>query len=188
MINIRQLSSKKAIGAVTAAATVGAVSLLGVGTASAAAHPAAEVTAATVNAATVNDVSVAVKQIDNSSAGHSYVRLVYTNTSKHSVSIKGYSGISFVAYGNGTQVGKPAVWLHDHSAKTVTLTPGQHTGELVSIADPGVYGPVKHHSVTSDGFRVYLPGETRALFAPFKTLASTRNVAQLAAEPVGVTK
>jgi len=178
MINIRRLIGRRTIGAATAAATVGAVGLLGVGAASAATHPAAK----------VNDVSVAVKKIDNSSAGHSYARLVYTNTSKHTVSIKGYSGISFVAYRTGTQVGKPAVWLHDHSPKTITLTPGEHTGELVSIVDPGVYGPIKHHSVTSDGFRVYLPGETRALFAPFKTRASTRSVAQLAAEPVGVTK
>lgn len=182
MINIRNfiggnLIGSRTIGAATAVATVGALSLLGVGTASAATHPAAD----------ANDVSVTVKQIDNSSAGHSYVRLVYTNTGKHTVSIKGYSGISLVAYGNGTQVGKPADWQHDHTPKTVTLKPGAHTGELVSIADPGVYGPIKHHSVTSDGFRVYLPGETRALFAPFKTLASTRNVAQLAAEPVGVT-
>lgn len=181
MINIRNIIGSgtilKSIGATTAAtATVGAFALLGTGTAAAATHPEA----------TVNDVSVAVKKIDNSSAGHYYVRLVFTNTSHRTVSMKGYSGISFVAYGNGTQVGKPATWLHDHSPKTVVLTPGQHTGELVSITDPGVYGPLKHHTVTSDGFRVYIPDETRALFAPFKTLASTRNVNQLGAEPVGV--
>lgn len=177
MITMRN-SIVRTIGAATAAAaTMGAVAALGTDTAAAATHPAA----------TVNDVSVKVQQIENATMSHYYVRLVFTNTTHKTVSMEGYSGISFVAHGNGTQVGKPAVWLKDHSPKTVVLKPGAHTGELVSIVDPGVYGPLKGHSVTSDGFRVYIPGETRALFAPYKTIASTRNVSQLAAEPVGVT-
>lgn len=172
MINIRRAVSTAAV----TAATVGAVGTLGAATAWAAPHPAA----------TVNDIHVTAKKVGNSSAGHSYVRLVYTNTGKHTVSIKGYSGVWFVAYGNGTRVGRPATWLHDHRARSVVLRPGRHTRELVSIADPGLYGSTEHHTVTADGFRVYLPGENRALFAPFRAEATTRDVSQLAVEPVGV--
>jgi hypothetical protein len=178
MISNRTTHLRKGVVAATAAfASIGTVATLGTATAAAATHPAA----------TVSDITVTAKKIDNASAGHSYVRLVLTNTGKRTVSIKGFSGISFVGYGNGTQVGRPATWLHDHPTRTIILKPGQHTGELVQIADPGVYGPTKGHTVTADGFRVYLPGERAAEFAPLHVRATTRHVTQLAAEPVGVT-
>ncbi|GAB3929423.1 hypothetical protein GCM10011575_26840 [Microlunatus endophyticus] len=164
-------------GATVAAAAIGTVATLGTATAAAATHPAA----------TVNDITVTAKTLDNSSAGHSYAELVLTNTGNRIVSVRGFSGVSFVADGNGTQVGVPATWLHDHSTRTITLKPGQHTGELVRIADPAVYGPTKNHTVTADGFRVYLPGQRLAEFAPLHVQATTRDVTQLAAEPVGVT-
>lgn len=172
MINVRRTISAAAI----AAATAGAVAGLGPATAQ----------AATPREATVNTIRVTVVPVENSSAGHYYVRLVYTNISHHAVWIKGFSGVSFVADGNGTQVGEPAIWESGHRPRRHVLQPGQHVRELVAITDADLYGPTRGHSVISDGFRVYLPDETRALFVPYHTLATTRHVHQLAEEPIGI--
>lgn len=134
----------------------------------------------------MNTVHVKAVPVNNHSAGHYYVRLVYTNISHRAVWIKGFSGVAFVAYGNGTQVGEPAIWESGHQPKRHVLQPGQHVRELVAISDADLYGPTRGHSVTSDGFRVYLPDETRALFVPYRTLATTRHVHQLAEQPIGV--
>ena len=153
---------------------------IGVTATSAATLPTAD--AAAAPPATVRDLHVGVKPIHNSSAGHYYVWLTFKNKSKHRVSIYGYSGVSFVAHGNGTQVGLPASWQHDHHPKKVVVAPGKSTKELVTIADAGVYGG---KTVKTDGFRVYIPGSKAAVFVPYKTKATTKHVRQLAAEPVG---
>lgn len=172
MINIRRAIGAVAVGAATVGAAVG----FAPGTAQ----------AATPREAAVNSIHVKVVPVNNHSAGHYYVRLVYTNISHHTVWIKGFSGVSFVAHGNGTQVGEPAIWESGHQPKRHVLQPGQHVRELVAISDADLYGPTHGHTVTSDGFRVYLPDETRALFVPYHTLATTRHVHQLAEQPIGV--
>lgn len=135
--------------------------------------------------ATVADIAFGVKPIDDGSAGHSYVDLTYRNTSHHRVTIHGYAGVSLVAHHNGTQVGRSAIWLTNRRPVTVTLKPGQQTTEIVSIADASSFGSPKHHTVTADGFRVYLPGSRAAAFVPYKVKATTRDVAQLQVDPIG---
>jgi len=141
--------------------------------------------AASTPPAKASDLSISAKTIHNSSAGHHYAWLVFRNTSKHKVSLYGYSGTSFVAYGNGTQVGNAASWQHSHRPATVVLKPGKKTKELVTMADPGVFGT--GHKVKADGFRVYIPGSRAAVFVPYKTVVSTKKVNQLAVAPVGWT-
>ncbi|SDR97483.1 DUF4232 domain-containing protein [Microlunatus soli] len=171
------INFKKRIIASAAVAAAG----LGV-TAGTAVLPTAD--AAATPPAKASDLKITAKTIDNSSAGHHYAWLTFTNTSDHKVSLRGFSGTSFVAYDNGTQVGKSARWQHEHSPKTVVLSPGKKTKELVTMADPGVFG--SGHTVTADGFRVYIPGSTAAVFVPYKTKVSTRNVEQLAVQPIGI--
>lgn len=156
----------------------------GVGVAVAAPASAAG-TARRAPTATVGDIRFGVQPINNPSAGHSYVDLTYTNRTDHNVQIRGFSGISVVADGNGTQVGRPTHWLTNQHPATVVLKPGQTTTELVTIADAGDFGPTRHHTVKADGFRVYLPGSRAAAFVPYHLTASTRNVSQLQANPVG---
>lgn len=161
-----------------------AVAVTGLGvTAGAAVLPAAD--AASTPPAKASDLRIRAKTIDNSSAGQHYAWLTFKNTSSHKVSLRGFSGTSFVAYDNGTQVGKAARWQHDHAPKTVVLSPGKQTKELVTMTDPGVFG--SGHTVTADGFRVYIPGSRAAVFVPYRTKVSTRNVEQLAVEPIGIT-
>ncbi|QDP96352.1 DUF4232 domain-containing protein [Microlunatus elymi] len=175
--------SKINFGRLLAASSVLALAGIGVTAASAATLPAADASAeATAPPATVRDLHVGVKPIDNSSAGHYYVWLTFKNTSHHRVSMYGYSGVSFVAYGNGTQVGLPTGWEHNRRPHRVVLAPGAKTKELVTITDAGVYGG---RTVRTDGFRVYIPDSRAAVFVPYKTRATTRHVRQLAVEPVG---
>lgn len=160
-----------------------AVAVAGLGvTAGTAVLPAADASA--TPPAKASDLRIRAKAIDNSSAGHHYAWLTFRNTSDHKVSLRGFSGTSFVAYDNGTQVGKSADWQHDHKPVTKVLDPGERTKELVTMADPGVFG--SGHTVTADGFRVYIPGSRAAVFVPYKTKVSTRNVEQLAVQPIGV--
>ncbi len=136
-------------------------------------------------AATASDLSVRVSEAPTRSAGHFYLDLVYTNVSNHDVLVKGYAGISVVADGNGTQVGRPAVWLRNRRAVTVRLEPGDRATEIVSVADAGDFGPTSTHTVRADGFRIYVPGSRAAKFVPYTFTASTLDVAQLQAYPIG---
>lgn len=162
------------------ASAVLALAGIGVTATSAATLPTAD--AVSAPPATVRDLHVGVKPIDNSSAGHHYVWLTFRNTSQHRVSMYGYAGVSFVAYGDGTQVGLPASWRHDQRPKRVVLAPGKTTKELVSIANAGAYGG---RTVKADGFRVYIPGSHAAVFVRYPTQATKKPVHQLVAEPIG---
>lgn len=172
MINFRKRILASAVVAVAGIGGTGVAALV----------PSAA--AATAPPATVSDLKIRARTIDDSSAGHHYAWLVYKNVSNHRVSLYGYSGTSFVAYGNGTQVGRSASWQHDHRPRTVVLDPGEHTQELVTMTDPGVFG--SGHTTTADGFRVYIPGSRAAVFVSYKTTVSTRNVNELSVEPIGV--
>lgn len=161
-----------------------AVAVAGIGvTAGTAVLPAAD--AAATPPAKASDLKITVKPIDDSSAGHHYAWLRFKNTTKHKVSLYGFSGTSFVAYDNGTQVGKSALWQREYKPVTKVIAPGKQAKELVTMTDPGVFG--SGHTVTADGFRVYIPGSKAAVFVPYKTKVSTRNVAQIAVRPIGVT-
>jgi hypothetical protein len=165
--------------------TVGGLATVSTATADAVPTSQPSAVAATAPRATQRDIRIGVRPIHDSSAGHSYVDLTYRNVADHAVTIRGYAGISLVADGNGTQVGRPAVWLTNRRPVTVTLRPGQTTTEILTIADAADYGATKHHTVLADGFRVYLPGSRTAAFVPYRLLATTRNVAQLQVDPIG---
>ncbi len=135
--------------------------------------------------AKVSDIHFGVRDLAASTAGHHYVELTFTNTASHPVTIYGFAGVSFVAGGNGTQVGQPASRVHV-APVTNLLQPRQVTTELVALDDPGAFGPTTGHTVTTDGFRVYLPEATAAVYVPFRTTASSRDVVQLHLDPVGV--
>ncbi len=111
-------------------------------------------------------------------AGSIYGHVRLKNVSRQTCTIHGYGGISYVGYGDGTQVGAAAQRTRA-KVRTVTLAPGQRARARVQMVEAGNYprrtcGPTK-----VDGFRVYLPGETHAAFARYRTTGCANAHVQL---------
>ena len=99
---------------------------------------------------------------------HEYGRIVLTNESDHACSIRGYGGLSYVGGGDGTQVGAAAD--RDRSrVRTVVVHPGQKVASAVTATDYSPYPKHRCRPAPVDGFRVYLPDETRSQYVPHAT-------------------
>lgn len=122
---------------------------------------------ATVPRARAHDLKITVRVVHDSSAGSHYVDLRMRNVSGHAVRLRGFSGVSFVGHGNGTQLGRPADWNSAFAVHTVVLRPGATTAERVGITNAGNYGVSPRHIVDTDGFRVYVPLSRAAVFVPY---------------------
>jgi hypothetical protein len=99
-----------------------------------------------------------------SAAGSSYVQLVLTNTGHRACRTGGFSGVSFVGHGNGTQVGAPAVRQQPGKAHTIVLHPGQKATATLQETDALNYPRTRCHPTAVDGLRVYPPNQTASLF------------------------
>ncbi|HEU5038417.1 MAG TPA: DUF4232 domain-containing protein [Nocardioides sp.] len=99
---------------------------------------------------------------------HRYGRIVLANTSDRSCSIRGYGGLSYVGHGDGTQIGAAAD--RDPSrVRTVVVAPGEKVVSRVSAAVAGAYPRHRCRPAHVNGFRVYLPDETRSQFVKHST-------------------
>ncbi|AXE40044.1 DUF4232 domain-containing protein [Acidipropionibacterium virtanenii] len=99
-------------------------------------------------------------------AGHLSYRIRFQNTSGHPCVIQGFPGVSAVGHDNGTQLGKAASRSGD-SGSRITLIPGASgyaSIYAVNIGDGG--GPLGDECkvAKADGWRIYPPGETRAVY------------------------
>lgn len=97
-------------------------------------------------------------------AGAVGVTLVLTNTGTQPCTLQGWPGVSFVGNGNGTQLGNAAQFDRSTPHPTITLTPGAHAQAPLLITNAGNYSSSDCSPQTADGFRVYPPGSTTALF------------------------
>lgn len=100
---------------------------------------------------------------------HEYGRIILANVSDHACKIGGYGGVSFVGGGNGTQVGAPA----DRDPGTVRaylVQPGERVRSKLSIASARVYPRRTCRPTRVDGFRIYLPNQTRSQFVAHRAL------------------
>jgi hypothetical protein len=97
-------------------------------------------------------------------AGHTGVRIEFTNTSSQSCSMHGYPGVSFVGDGNGTQIGAPARRDPGLPEPQLTLAPGGAAYAALLIANAQNYDAATCQPTPTDGFRVYPPNSTTALF------------------------
>lgn len=97
-------------------------------------------------------------------AGSVEVRVVLTNTGDEPCSLQGWPGVSFVGGGNGTQIGAAAT--QDRTAKhpTVMLLPNGHAHVPLQITQAENYPKATCRPTTIDGLRIYVPGETKAIF------------------------
>lgn len=99
---------------------------------------------------------------------HVYGRIVLRNTSGHACRIRGYGGLSFVGHGDGTQIGAAARRTPSR-VRSILVRPGQRVVSPVAqgLTDP--YPKRRCHPRHVDGFRVYLPDETRSQYVPHPT-------------------
>ncbi len=102
----------------------------------------------------------------DSSAGHVHYDLTFTNSSDDPCRLSGFPGVSVVAGGEGEQIGAAAEHADDEGEPTVLIPGGtaHATIEAVNIGDDG--GPLGDSCtpVDADGWRVYPPDSTKALF------------------------
>ena len=99
---------------------------------------------------------------------HRYGRIVLANESDHACRIRGYGGLSYVGHGDGTQIGAPAERTPDRTP-AVVVGPGERVRSAVTETEASPYPRRRCRPAHVDGFRVYLPDETRSQYVPHPT-------------------
>jgi hypothetical protein len=122
-------------------------------------------------------------------AGSTYDTVRFTNTGKAACTLYGYPGVSLVGHGNGTQIGAAADRDHSVAPTTVLIRSGGSTTFVVRLAQAANYPHSACSPSPADGFRVYPPGSTAALYLPLKaaTGCAKTSVHLLTVRPVGAT-
>jgi Protein of unknown function (DUF4232) len=122
-------------------------------------------TAASVSGACTSaqlSVSIGMSQ---GAAGTFYYPLVFTNTGSASCTLQGYPGVSLVGT-SGNQIGSPAIRTAS-ATPLVSIVPGGTTTATIGLSDAL---NVCSTPVSPNGFRVYPPNQTAALYAPYSGL------------------
>lgn len=102
----------------------------------------------------------------NGAAGSVIYPLHFTNKGSVSCTITGFPGVSFVAPGNGQEVGKPAVRASS-SAPTVTLTGGAEATASLKVTRYQNFAPEQCKPTAVAGLRVYPPNNKAAAYVAF---------------------
>ncbi len=102
----------------------------------------------------------------NGTAGSIYYPLHFVNKGSAACTMTGYPGVSFVAPGNGTQVGKAATRT-TAPTPTVTLGPGGQATATVQIAETGNFSQADCGPTTVSGLRIYPPANTADTYVKF---------------------
>lgn len=111
-------------------------------------------------------------------AGSTYGRLRLTNVSGHPCVTGGYGGVSYVGYGNGTQIGASADRTPGH-VRSHTLAPGQRLISVVRMVEAGNYSRHRCRPAAVDGFRVYVPNATRSTYVAYPQTGCRNNEVHL---------
>ncbi|HEY3683355.1 MAG TPA: DUF4232 domain-containing protein [Streptosporangiaceae bacterium] len=119
------------------------------------------------------DLSVTAGAGQSGGAGHVSTRLTFTNTSGHECWMRGYPGVSYVAGGNGAQVGASALRNGGEapSAARITMLPNGHAYANFDQPQPRNFPKAQCDPTSVRGLRIYPPDETTALYAPDHALA-----------------
>jgi hypothetical protein len=110
------------------------------------------------------DLAVTQQTAPGGGAAGSYGELlVFRNTSSRSCTLFGYPGVSFVGGGSGQQVNDP--FVRDVGTPiVVTVAPGGTAHALMLFGHPEAFPTGSCQPVQVDGYRVYPPDETTAVF------------------------
>lgn len=112
-------------------------------------------------------------------AGSNYLLIEFTNTGDAPCTLYGWPGVSLVGHRNGTQLGAPARRVRSEDRRTVTLQPGKKTTALLRVTNAHNYSEVQCGPTTADGFRIYVPGQTAAVYVARKTPACSKDLVTL---------
>jgi hypothetical protein len=116
-----------------------------------------------------NGELVATYRAGDAGMSHRFGRIILTNVSDHTCKLGGYGGLSYVGGGDGTQIGAPADRVPG-TVRAYVLTPGERVKSNLSETVASVYPRRKCRPTPVDGFRVYVPNETRAQFVRHRTI------------------
>ncbi|WIY84181.1 DUF4232 domain-containing protein [Propionimicrobium sp. PCR01-08-3] len=108
-------------------------------------------------------------------AGTFGMTITLTNTSDIECTMNGFPGVSFVGGGNGTQIGAPAERDESQQAAPVTLAPGGSASAALQVGQFGTYDPDECDAEPVEGFRIYPPDQTEAVFAEYTGTAGCKN-------------
>ena len=97
-------------------------------------------------------------------AGSTYYDLTLTNTSGHVCRTGGFGGVSLVGDGNGTQIGAPADRTEPGKVRAITLQPDGRAAATLRVTNADNYSASKCDPAPAEGFRVYPPNETHAVY------------------------
>ena len=96
-------------------------------------------------------------------AGSAYYPLEFTNVSGHTVTIRGFPGVSAV---NGSrQLGSPAAWEHTAAPVVVRLASGATAHTTLRIINAYNFGGFK--TATATALKVYPPNQKTATYISF---------------------
>lgn len=109
---------------------------------------------------------------------HTYGRIVLKNVSDSTCLIHGYGGLSYVGHGDGTQIGAAADRTGG-TVPTIALEPGKRVISRVVETSYAPYPKRKCHPTPVDGFRVYVPNSTTALYIPHPTTGCRNHAVHL---------
>jgi hypothetical protein len=146
---------KNVVIAIAGAAGVGAAAIV---------VPAASAAPTAPPPAITDDLEVWLGLGDGGGAGGSVYRpLEFTNVSGHTVTIRGYPGVS--AVNSSGKLGSPASWDRVTRTTTVTLAKGATAHTLLRFVYVGNFGDVP--TTTADALTIYPPGQHLAAYIPY---------------------
>jgi hypothetical protein len=99
---------------------------------------------------------------------HRYGRMVLRNVSDHACRTGGYGGLSYVGGGDGTQIGAAADRVPGR-VRSIVVRPEEKVVSAVSATIASVYPRRECRPAHVDGFRVYIPNETRSQYVEHPT-------------------
>ena len=129
--------------------------------------PASTAQAAAVPECTNAELHASYHRTD-AGMSHRYGRIVLKNVSDQACRTGGYGGLSYVGGGDGTQIGAAADRVPGR-VRTIVVRPGQRVVSAVSETVASVYPRRECRPAHVDGFRVYIPNETRSQYVEHPT-------------------
>ncbi|WP_175414234.1 DUF4232 domain-containing protein [Agrococcus sp. SGAir0287] len=112
--------------------------------------------------------------IGDAGAGSVTVTFTFENVGGTPCTLDGFPGVSAVGDGNGTQIGQPAE-RSDRSYEPVIIASGDTATAALRMVDvAGGGGPLGDACQVqpADGWRIYPPGSTEAIFVPVDGLSA----------------
>ncbi|MGH3878367.1 MAG: DUF4232 domain-containing protein [Actinophytocola sp.] len=124
--------------------------------------PAEKPAASNPNECKVADLKLGLGRGD-AAAGTVYRELRFTNKGTRTCTIQGFPGVSYVAGGDGHQVGE-AAYREGAKGPAISLTPGMTVIAPVGFVQVGNYDPAACKPTSVRGLRVYPPHEYDSMY------------------------